>query len=272
MNKVIGLLILLYTLAPLAQAGLLITIETKSIKDPSEPPTIMIVKVSGDNLAINNNASNEKHTMVFRGDRNLFWNIDHDRQEYIEINKEIFKLISTQLDAVQVKMKEAMAQMPPEQRAMMESMMKNSLATAMQGVSGIPKITFKKTNQKKTINGYPCVRFDVFKNGEKDNEIWATSWKAMGVEKGALNAFSKMAVFMNQLIATMKNNPYVQRMNTDIPDLSQIDGFPVRVRSFKHGKVMRETTFTSVIKVKTSNADFTPPNNYRKKTMPGVTH
>ena len=59
--------------------------------------------------------------MIFRDD--LFLMINHDDKTYTVIDEATLEQIGSRMSAAMTKMEAQLAQMPPEQRAMMEKMM-----------------------------------------------------------------------------------------------------------------------------------------------------
>ncbi len=103
-------------------------------------------------------------------------------QEYVQA-------IRGAMTAAMRQMEEALKRMPPDQRQMMEAMMRSQMGQT--GPMGQdcrePRIEVRRTGQQATIAGYPAVRYDVLADGKPDSEIWVapgiTAWREVDPRK-----------------------------------------------------------------------------------------
>ena len=89
----------------------------------------------------------ENKSMIFRFDKGLTWDIDHNDKTYSEMT---FEQMQEGMKNAKNQMAEAMKDMDPQQREMMKKMMGKKMDT-MFGDSDTPMISFKNTSKKKTI-------------------------------------------------------------------------------------------------------------------------
>ena len=86
-------------------------------------------------------------------------------------------------------MQEALKDMPPERRQMMEQIMRSRMGQAGQAPQECrePRIEARRTDQQANIAGYPAVRFDILTEGGPVSEVWIapgiTAWKEMDPQK-----------------------------------------------------------------------------------------
>jgi hypothetical protein len=152
--------------------------------------------------------------------------------------------------------------MPPEQRAMAEQMMKSRMPDRSKAA---PQI--KKTNQRKKINGYPCVLYEALQEGRKTNEFWVTDWKNVKEGRNAAESFVEMSEMIQAMTAGSPQGARLQG-NTPLSFIKQFQGFPVMTREYDtDGTLKRESQLRSVKPSKMGSADFAPPAGYEKKQI-----
>jgi hypothetical protein len=103
-----------------------------------------------------------KQATIVRLDRELVWEIDHNKKIYSQVTfaelEELYSQQEATMKESQEQMAEMMESLPPEQRAMMEKHMQQAME--MQGaMSKPPEVT--KTGKKDKILGYTCQQYKV---------------------------------------------------------------------------------------------------------------
>lgn len=241
-------------------SGLLVNLETKNLGDKKSVQT-MKMYISGKNINMDILSREYTGTTIFRGDKELFWSIDHDKKEYTEINKEMMEQMGRSMGDAFKQMEEQMANMPPEQRAMLEQVMKGQMQMMDQGAS--EPVTLKKTNEKKKISGYHCTKYEVLRGTEKVREIWMTDWKNIKDGNEALEAFEAMGTFFKSLIESYKDSPLIQMLDNPYSHANKMNGFPVLTVEIDEGEATYETLFKNIEKKSISKDRFNPPKGYR---------
>ncbi len=103
-------------------------------------------------------------------------------QEYGQVMRGMQQAASGNMARAMEQMREALKDMPPEQRQMAEQMMRSQMGQAGQGPQECrePRIEVRRTGPQATIAGFPAARYDVFADGRPDSEVWIapgiTAW------------------------------------------------------------------------------------------------
>lgn len=243
--------------------GLVLQFETRNIGETKDLQKGSMY-ISGENIRMQIVAQENKNYTIFRADKQLLWAIDDQRKEYSEITKESIKSMGQKVNTAMQQMEAQMAQMPPEQRAMMEQMMKGQVG-AMQNKP--MELTFKNTNRKKTINNYPCTGYEEYRDNVMVRELWVTPWNNFASSADVLAAFKAMGAFFNELVETFKNNPFMKGLDNPYSYNETLNGFPVVVREFEDGKATLETEFKQGEKKNLDANLFLPPKGYTMKKL-----
>ena len=241
-------------------AGLLVNLETKNLKEKKSMQT-MKMYISGKKINMDVFSEEHKGSTIFRGDKDLFWAIDHQKKEYTEITKEMMEQMGQSMGTAFKQMEEQMANMPPEQRVMMEQMMKGQMQMMSQATS--EPTTLKKTGQKKKISGYSCTKYELYRGKEKVREMWMTGWKNIKNGKEALESFEAMSKFFKSLIEAYKDSPFAQMMDNPYSHANELNGFPVLTTEIDDGVATYETLFKDIQKKSISGDKFNPPKGYK---------
>jgi hypothetical protein len=125
------------------------------------------------------------NVMIIRLDREVIYSIDIQKKSYMEMTfaemEQWMQGASSKMDEV----KKQLAQLPPEQRRMIEQQMGRGVAGLMMGESKPEVIA---TGESKTVSGYPCVKYELRQNGEAAVTAWTTKeirgWDAFSKDWG----------------------------------------------------------------------------------------
>lgn len=103
-------------------------------------------------------------------------------QEYAQMIQAAIKSATSALD-------EALKDLPPEQREMMEKMMQSGMPQG-KGKSEPcpePRIEMRKTGQQAPIAGHPSIKYEVMSDGKPESEMWIakgiSAWKELDPKK-----------------------------------------------------------------------------------------
>jgi len=205
----------------------------------------------------------EDMSVLFRDD--TLWMVNHKKKVCQKIDKEGMEELSAQLGGAMKEMEAQLAQLPPEQRAMMEKMMKGKMPPgAGMGEAPSRRIEAGATEQ---VGEYSCTVHTLYSGEEKVWEVCAAEESAVGAVAEAMEAFRAMSGFAEQLREAMQQGPFAEMMNTPFNDMNEIGGFPVRVRTFQNGQLEIETTLKSAERQDLADDVFAVPERYKVKNL-----
>ncbi len=196
----------------------------------------------------------EKTSMMFLtdGGRSRMVILDKAKNTYQEIDEQTMKQLAEQMSGAMAQMEAAMKSMPPEQRAMMEKMMKGKMP---QAAAAAPKTVYTAKGNA-TINGFSCTKYDGVRGAEKVSEICAGSASQIKVNPGDYQIYEKLTEFSAGLQDALKNSPLGASIQTGAIGDSGIKGFPVQTISFSNGQPSNRMELKSVANMSFSDADF----------------
>jgi len=248
-------------------AGVVFHVETTFPNRTEVPPKADAIMVDGKKLKMAmHDAGKTQSTVIYRGDREEILLINHGDHTWRAMDKatmiNLGQHINPAMEQMQKRMGEALKNMPPEKRALMEKMF------ARQGVNpammaGKIEMQIKKTGETQTINGYPCVKYETRQEGNRVAEHWVTDWKRVPGNREAQKVFQDMAAFSKEVSqAAFKGSGGPASF---FESIGEIEGYPVLTRIFSNGTIVTESRLTGVEEKSISAQEFDPPKDYVKK-------
>ena len=263
--------------------GVVFEVETTYHSGSPRGPESSQMSAEGKNIKMEIASSDgrRKDEVIFRGDRRQMIVVEHRDDAYMVIDSETAAQLGGQAQGhMQQAMKEMekhLAQLDPKQREAAEKMLKGGLgqmsgqmAGAASAGGGRSPAEFKRTSQRATKQGYPCVRYDVVRDGEKVQELWVTDWSNVKGSKDVMGAFEEMADFFEELMGAFSDSMGGGNFfdgNVAFETFTEIDGFPVVTRDFEGGELESETILESVTERDLDPDAFEPPKGYRLRSM-----
>ena len=255
-------------------AGVVFEIETKD-HDSSPPRTESIAMlVDGRNLKSEPGASGKRSqmTMIYRGDRREMVVLDHGKKSYFVMDQQMMKKMAGQMSQAMRQMQEALKNVPAEQRVMVEKMMKQRMP-AMQPPQR-PTIVVRKTADRAELHGYPCVKYEVLREGRKIKELWVTDWANVEGGSEVVDVFRDMATFFSEMLESFSGGAgpgLAQTVGDSVfQHMNELDGFPVVTRDYgDDGSLESESALHSAKQRAVDAAEFEPPVGYKRQQMMG---
>ncbi len=202
--------------------------------------------------------------MIFRGDRREIMVVDHKKRTYLVMDAETIE----RLGQVDSQIQEALKNVPEGQRAMVEKMMRQRMPKQP---PKRPQSELRRTSERATHNGYPCVKYEVLQSGRKIRELWVTDWSNVEGGSNVAGAFEEMADFFREMMDAMPNAGGLAASGIDqnvFEHQKELDGFPVVTRDLNDdGTLERETVLRSAKRQRIDPDAFEPPSGYKRQKM-----
>ncbi len=239
---------------------LVLSFTSKDLADKKAAPTTGEMFISGKKIAMKMLQSEQKAYTIFRGDKELILAVDDIKKECTEIDKATMDKMGQTMQKAMKQMEAQLAQMPPEQRAMMEGMMNQQMLAL--GQASKASYSVVKVGKTAKIGPYNCELYEVMLNNKKVRALWVTKWNNLKHSKKLLEAFVMMSDFLKDLFATFQNSPMYNSFDNPYTHSKEIDGFPVKVIEYEEGLARLETTFNKVQQKKLAPTLFEAPKGY----------
>ena len=189
--------------------------------------------------------------VIIRLDKEVTWMINKEKGIYTEMRMDEMRAQMAKADEAMQKMQEQFKNMPPEQRKMMEKMMGDKLKSMGSG-DGL-KISVKKTDERKKINGFNCFKVIYYAGDQPVMDIWMTDKYQLGAEFA--KTYAQLGLLKGDLSEATQN----------------MKGFPIRSETQMDvgmGKKVESTTnVTKIVPTSVSDSEFELPKGLKKREM-----
>ena len=265
-------------------AGVVFEVETIDHSDPSPGPESSLMSVEQPNLTMqiphgsNTEAGAPSDQVIYHGGRRELIMVDHSNKSYVVMDQrsmsEMGGQVNEQMNQAMKELEKQLEGLDPQQREMMEKMLKGRMPPSQAGAA--PKRSaneFRRTGEQAKKAGYPCVRWDVFRNGQKIREMWVTDWSNIEGGGEVRVVFEDVAAFFKELMDSIGDMMGGAGGFGDTDNMfdgfEEINGFPVVTRSYEDGDLESESTLKSARRQRLDPAAFEPPSGYKRRSMLG---
>jgi hypothetical protein len=200
-----------------------------------------------------------KQVVVFDGTAQVLRIIDDGAKSYSEMTKADAESLGAQMSGAMAQMQQQMANLPPEQRAQIEAMMKG------RGMGAVPAKTEYVKIGTDTVGKWTCDKYDAMRNGAKTAEICTVDPRVLGFSAADFEITRQLADFFGKLVPQQADQLF--KLGTGANEDKGFSGFPVRMVS--PGAQPTVTELTEVSRVNFSDAMFAPPAGYKKEAFTG---
>jgi len=199
--------------------------------------------------------------MIFRDNALLILN-QQDRS-YYRMDEQTVAQLSDQISEAMKQIQEQLKNIPPEQRAMMEQMMKGRMPEGMSmgGAAQAPALRVEPAGSER-VEQYSCDKYEVYLGQEKTQEICVVPVNQLGALGEVMDTFRAMARFTKKLTESTQQGPLATMTNNPFQILNEIEGFPVLTRQFENGQPTHEVLFRSATEQNLSDDLFSVPSGY----------
>jgi Asp-tRNA(Asn)/Glu-tRNA(Gln) amidotransferase C subunit len=258
----VSLALWLVCAASQAQAGVVIQQVERAIGNNQSRQTVTISMDAGKLRVEGENPGQGKYLLIFDNAKQVMWMADLAKGSYMEITKAQVEQMAGQMGQMMQQMQQAMAQVPPEQRAMMEQMMRGRMG----GMAAPPQITVRDKGASDTVGQFSCKRYEILTNGQVSSELCAADPSQLKLDASAFETFKALAEFYEPLRRAI---PQVGGGGWSTPNaMDQINGFPVQTISYEGGRPASEWVLQTVEERAIDAAHFALPSNLKKQEMP----
>lgn len=156
-----------------------------------------------------------KQAVIFDAGRQVIIVINPERRTYMEVTKAQIDQIGTQMQGMMAQMEAAMANMPPEQRAQIEAMMRGRGMSVPQA----PTLEYRKTGTDR-VGQWACDTYEATENGQKVMDLCTVEPSALGLTAADAETMRQLAEFFTKLVpqgASMLDVGSPERGFTGVP-------------------------------------------------------
>jgi len=246
-------------LPALAANGIVISLKSTA---NGGPPVTNQIQIDPNHMRAEvTGASGAKSAVVFDGVKQVMDIVDVEKKTYFEITKSDVDGMAAQLSSAMSQMQQQMANLPPEQRARIEAMMKGR---GMPGVTAPASKPFYKKTGSATVGKWKCDLYEGYEGERKTSEVCAASPSALGLTDSDFTISKQVAEFFGKLFPQRANEMFSIGSVAD----RGYDGVPVRTTIYNEGGRVTTTELTDVSRQNIPESTFTVPAGFQKTDSP----
>ncbi len=240
---------------------IVVHIDSKTYEEGQIKETASKVYISGENVKVVQEGS--RAYFIFRGEEDLVWLVDEEQEKYIQIDEELLNEIKSTIE----QMKEQLENMPPQQREMVETMMKQRMRQHGLAVEEEDSLKYNHTDETKDINNYPCRKTELLKGSARIGDLWVTDWENIEHKEVLESAYTAMMDFVGSLSGVFEEGVYQEyigelfvRRDVD----GELEGMVISSVHYNDSdQPVAETTLNKIEPEDLPDKTFLPPENYQ---------
>jgi len=268
MLKIIVVLILTLGFSYSSIADVIFEMDQIQVEPEATHKTKGMVKGNNFKMDFYENGTELDGAMIYRGDTKEMIMVNHNDKSYVVLDQATMNELAGVMAQAMSQFEEAMKDATPEERAMMEKMMKGKLPGAGESKTVEPVI---KKGGSSEVNGYSCTIYDVYRGDVKTSQHCVASWDSIKGGSEMKTIMVEMSRFMDQLAKSFENSKGImgQQMkfeNNVFKQIEKMNGFPVETLDYGDGGVVESKSHLVSTEITTVNAsDLEPPTGYKKQ-------
>ena len=191
---------------------------------------------------------------IIEDGKDTFIMVDHGERSYMEVSATFADDVSAMMAA---QMEQMLADVPPEQRAMIEQSMKGMMPGGG-AMPEPPKMMVRKTGDTDSVAGYKCSEVEIsYGTGQAEEMSCVATTSELGISG---RDFASMAAAM-RAISRMAG---MDGEDDTLVDFEAMGGIPIRTRDLPAGDAEE---LVSLSKDDLDDSDFAVPDSYTKVSM-----
>ncbi|GJM15734.1 MAG: hypothetical protein DHS20C13_10610 [Thermodesulfobacteriota bacterium] len=269
MLKILAILVFTISFTFSSFADVIFEMDQSQVDPEATHKTKGMVKGNNFKMEFYENGEKLDGAMIYHGDKKEMIMVNHQDKSYVVLDKATMNELAGVMAEAMSQFEEAMKDASPEERAMMEKMMKGRMPGA--GESQTVEPVIKKAGSGK-VNNYSCTNYDVYRGDVKTSQHCVASWESLEGGAEMKTVMVEMSQFMDQLSKSFKNSKgmFGQQMkfeNNVFKQIEKMNGFPVQSIDYGNGVVISESELVSSKKTTVNASDLEPPAGYKKQRM-----
>jgi hypothetical protein len=178
-------------------------------------------------------------TLIFRKDKEVYWEIDNNEMTYRKWTKEDFQRIKAQIEQIEQEIESLKAEMEESEDLSPEIMEEMEEMTVKS-----PEINYKKKRSGVKVNQWVCDYYEGISDGEKVEKVWTTDWEELGFTPEDIKVIGVFDKFYEG--AFKETHPFFKFSSQEWEKEIGYSGFPVRSVHYSEGTMDSKTELKEV--------------------------
>ncbi len=188
--------------------------------------------------------SDGRRAIVYRGDKNLIWVIDHKKKRYIEVEKPTAGALAGQA------------------RKQLDSLPDDDKAAGELGAAVAAGVEVKDTGRKGEVLGVSCDELHVMSGKARLADVCRASYASAGVDRASFSAVKELQALLGGSLTALLPEESRAEGAAALESFARLDGVPMRVRTYDAGRFDTETVVKKLVSKALPKSAFGLPEGY----------
>lgn len=240
------------------------TAESRDLRQSDPKPKHSVLWLDGGLLRLETDGEN---TVIYRGDRDLAWLIDHRDKSYRAIDRETTESVAQGVGQANTAARRYLEMLPPTQREAAERLLDQTLGSPTV-VS--QDIELHATGAVESIAGVSCAIYEIRRAGGRRAEVCRASFEAASIDAATREALRALTRTLRSVLPSLAPEAFRQDGVDAVHAFDELDGVPLRVRLFEKGVPVWETHVADVVRRAAPATAFELPDGYERRIALGA--
>ena len=214
------------------------------------------IQMDASHMRVESRASGRHSAFLFDGTAQVARILNLEQQTYVEIDQAQMQKMREMMTQMQEKMKN----LPPQQREMMEQMMK--------GRGGMPAPPsppeYKQAGTDK-VGAWPCTKYEGYTAGRKTTELCAADPKVFGLSAADFEVAKQLGEFVRSMVPDMGDQAVLFGATSE----QGFSGVPVRRTTLADGRVVSTSEIKEFRRAAIPASAWVVPAGFKRQEMGG---
>lgn len=221
------------------------------------------IQVERSRMRAEATVNGEQQVIVFDGAAQVAYIIMPAKKSYMELTKAQVDQMGGMMQGMMAQMQAQMANLPPEQRAQMEGMMRGRGMGMAMGGGAAERTSYKRTGTDR-VGKWACDTYEGYRNGQKVSELCTASPTVLGFTAADFAVTEQLAAFIGGLLP--EAGEQVSAIGRGGAD--GYTGFPIRSVVTSMGRTTTSEV-TDIRRQTFADSVFAVPQGFQKQSMFG---
>jgi hypothetical protein len=242
-----------------AAAGAGTVYESSLLDRRTNAKGLVSMQVDGDKLRVEQSAGTAPGTaLIYRGD--TVYALNPKDKSYVVVDRASIKKMADQVGPALRQMQQELANLPPAQRAMMESMMGGQAGA----VKRAPP-TLRPTERTEKVAGYSCKVVQVFDADVLLRELCVAPPAQLKGGQEVYDAAAKMGAMLEEIVTSIDAPWLTGAMAQQMDNFGKLGGVPLATRTYEQGKLALEVRLQAIRSEALAASRFEVPADFQQR-------
>ncbi|MEZ5500835.1 MAG: hypothetical protein R3E77_15585 [Steroidobacteraceae bacterium] len=218
----------------------------------------------GPSLLVEQTDGARRHAQILR-DQQIYI-IDHVKKTYMHLDRKQLEAMGDRLGEMRKQMEAQLAKLPPEQRQMVEQMMRGKMGATVDQ----PKLRIEASDHRGSAAGADCRFWNIWRGERLDSALCVASPAKLDGGVELMQTMKTLAAYFAGMRKAMERSGFMPPDN-GFEQLENIDGLPVINQRYDAlGKLQSEIRTETIRRETIATSRFTVPDGYKEERLPAL--